>query len=246
MKLSQAEPVLLTSRLARVIARAPRLCAGYSQFDLFQWLTLDAREAFSLACRPRQVCGGSRIYSQSEPGNDMYRIVRGSVRMSVLRVDGREALYQVLQPGDCFGATSLLDGAPRCHTTNASGEVELQVLRRDAYERLRSQHPSFGEALIRLISRHMRLLSEYLASYTLDDLPSRVAQRLLKAVKSSVNGANGICPTVHLSQSDLALMVGVSRQTVNKILKKFESEGLIGIEYGRVLIFDVDGLRAGR
>lgn len=257
MKFSQAESIAPGSRTlnlrpasldtgaatARVGECSPKPRTGYSQFDLFQWLSPQAQEAFTHASRLRQIPDGSRIYSQAEPGNEMYRIVRGSVRLSVLRSDGREALYQVLQPGDCFGATSLLDGAPRCHTTNANGEVELQLLRRDAYERLRSQHPSFSDGLVRLISRHVRLLSEYLASYTLDDLPCRVAQRLLKAPKSSVIRADGIRPTVHLSQGELALMVGVSRQTVNKILKKFQSDGLICIEYGRVQILDIDGLR---
>src|SRR5262249_47997978 len=150
------------------------------------------------------------------------RIVSGSVRMSVLRRDGREALHSVLGPGDCFGICSLLDEAPRHHTTTANGPVELQVLRRDACERLRSQHMSFGDGLFRHMSRHTRLLSDYFVSSTLDELSCRVALRLLKAQKPSVVSRHGIRLTVHLSQSEIALMVGASRQAVNKVLKKFQ------------------------
>jgi len=174
----------------------------------------------------------------------MYRIVSGSVRMSVLRYDGREALHSVLEPGDCFGICSMLDGAPRHHTTRADGDVELQALRRDACERLRSQHAIFGDSLILHMSRHMRLLSDYFVSSTVDELSCRVALRLLKAQKPSPIRGNKIRLTVSLSQSEIALMVGASRQAVNKVLQKFQDDGIISIEYGSVQVLDVNRLRS--
>lgn len=225
-------------------ARATRPRVGYSPFDIFQWLSVEAEEAFNLVCRRRRFTDGCRIYSQSGPPNEMYRIASGAVRMSTLRHDGREVLYQVLERGDCFGVCSLLDRAPRTHTTIASGDVELQVLGREACDRLRSQHASFNDALIRQVSRHIRLLSEYFVSSTLDELPSRVAQRLLSAKKPSAVSARGIPLTVRLCQGELALMVGASRQAVNRVLQKFQDEGLISIEYGRVQVYDVERLRS--
>jgi CRP/FNR family cyclic AMP-dependent transcriptional regulator len=229
---------------SRVSDSSPKPAVGYSPFDIFQWLSTEAQEAFTLACRQRHFSDSCRIYLQSEPGNEMYRIVSGSVRMSVLRHDGREVLYLVLEPGDCFGIRSLLDGAPRSHTTNASGDVELQVLRRDACERLRCLHASFGDALIHLISHHMRLLSDYFVSSILDELPCRVAQRLLQAHQLSLISGHGIRPTVRLSQGEIALMVGASRQSVNRVLQKFQDDGLISIEYGRLRVRDTDRLRS--
>jgi CRP-like cAMP-binding protein len=182
---------------------------------------------------------------QSEPGNEMYRIVTGSVRMSVLRRDGREVLYLVLEPGDCFGIDSLLDGAPRPHTAIASGSVELQVLRRDMYERIRCHHASVSDGMIHLISRHVRLLSEYFVSATLDELSCRVAQRLLQAHEQSTNSVGrAVGPTVRLTQGEIALMVGATRQSVNKVLKSFQDEGFISIEYGRVQVLDIARLRS--
>jgi CRP/FNR family cyclic AMP-dependent transcriptional regulator len=213
-------------------------------FDIFQWLSTDAQEAFSLASRRRRFSDNCRIYSQSDPGNDMYRIVSGSVRMSVLRYDGREALHSVLDAGDCFGICSMLDGAPRHHTTSANGDIELQILGRDASERLRSQHASFSDGLIRHMSRHTRLLSEYFVSSTIDDLPCRVAMRLLKSQKSNLVSGHGTRLTVRLCQTEIALMVGASRQAVNRVLQRFQDHGLITIEYGRVQVHDIDGLRS--
>jgi CRP-like cAMP-binding protein len=150
--------------------------------------------------------------------------------VSVLRDDGREALQSVLQAGDCFGICSMIDGGTRYQTTTTNDAVELQVLHREACERLRSQHPSFGDGLVRHMSRHSRLLSDYFVSSTLDELSSRVAMRLL-----------GL--SVALSQSEIALMVGASRQAVNKVLQKFQVDGLIHIEYGSVRLLDIERLR---
>jgi CRP-like cAMP-binding protein len=215
----------------------------YPPFDIFQWLLPEAQRAFTQASRLRRFAEGSRIYTQSEPGDEMFRIVSGSVRMSVMRLDGREALHSVLAPGSCFGICSMLDCAPRHHTTIADDDVELQVLRRDACERLRSTHPSFGEGLVRHMSRHTRLLCEYFASSTLDCLPCRVALRLLKAHTQEVAG-HKIRLVVRLSQGELAMMVGASRQAVNKVLQRFQDDGLITIDYGSVHVLDIDRLRS--
>jgi len=217
--------------------------AGYSPFDIFQWLSIEARESFVRAARRRHFPDGSRIYSQSEPGEAMYRIVSGYVRMSVMRDDGREALHSLLEPGGCFGICSMLDGAQRHHTTTAHGDVEVQVLRRDACEQLRAEHASFGEGLIRHMSRHTRLLCEYFASSTLDELPRRVALRLLIAHSKVITG-NKTRLIVRLSQSEIALMVGASRQAVNKVLQRFQDEGLISLEYGSVHLHDIERLQS--
>lgn len=217
--------------------------AGYSPFDIFQWLSPEAQEAFIRASRRRHFPDGCRVYTQSEPGDEMYRILSGSVRMSVSRDDGREALHSLLEPGSCFGICSMLDGAPRHHTTTADGNIEVQMLRHDACQRLRSEHPSFCEGLVRHMARHTRLLCEYFASSTLDELPCRVALRLLKTYTKVIKG-NQICLVVPLSQSEIACMVGASRQAVNKVLQRFRDDGLISIEYGSLHVHDIDRLRS--
>jgi len=216
---------------------------GYSAFDIFQWLSMEAQEAFTLASRRRRFPDGCRIHSQSESGSEMYRIVSGSVRMSVVRHDGREVVYLMLEAGDCFGICSLIDGAPRSYTTSAKGDVELQVVQRDTFELLRAQHVSFGDGLIQVVSRHMRLLSEFFASANLDEISCRVAQRLVNAHKLSVINGRTMRYTLCLDQSELALMVGASRQAVNRVLRKFQDDGLIAIQYGRVQIHDIDRLK---
>lgn len=218
--------------------------ANHSAFDLFQWLPKSAQDAFVLASQRLQLSDGRLIFTQGDPGNELYRLVSGSVRMSSLRASGHEAVYLMLRPGDVFGVCSLIDGAPRSQTTRAQGDVVLQILRRDAFERLRSHHPVIEEAMTRYMTRHLRLLCSNFASSMLDDLPCRLAQRLLETSRP----ADGMSvrrtgTAVRLSQTEIALMVGASRQSVNKVLRRFQLDGMISIEYGSVRLLDFDGLR---
>lgn len=110
--------------------------------------------------------------------------------------------------------------------------------------RLRKDHPCINDALLRLLSRHMRLLSDYFAAATLDEVALRLAQRLVAAADAfgTPNGA-GIALSTRLSQSDLASMTGTARQTVNRILQMFQDQGLITIEAGAITIIAMESLQ---
>ena len=213
-------------------------------FDLFQWLPKGASAAFEQAAQIRRYDEGETIYSQGDPGEHVYRLLSGSVRISVAKADGRELLYLLLEPGDCFGASSCIDGEPRPHTAQAGEDVQIQVLGRKAFERLRAADRSFDDALLRLANKHMRLLSGFLADAYLKSLKARTASRLVAATSSfGIATENGIKLAVRLSQSELALMVGCSRQSVNRILQEFHANGLIQIGYGTLVIRDLPRLR---
>ena len=149
----------------------------------------------------------------------------------------------VLSPGDCFGLCSLTNGGARSQTTIAKGDVALQMLHRNTVEYLQSHHQSFNIGLIKLMYAYMRQLSEYFASATVDHLACRIAKRLLHAPRSSAMGSSQTRDNVQLSQGDIALMVGASRQAVNRVLQRFQKNGLIAIHYGGVQIFDIDRLQ---
>jgi len=214
-----------------------------SPFDITQWLPEDACHAFHAAARRVRCKQGELIYSQGDVGNAMFRLVSGAVRLSVARADGRELLYLLFQPGDCFGASSLVDGGPLPHTAEAAEDIELEVLGEAAFTQLRAEHRPFEDALLRLTTGHMRALSEFFAHAHLEDLPARIARRILAAAGSFGQPTDdGISLTIALPQSELARMVGGSRQSVNKILQQFHREGLLGTAGGRLIIHSVAGL----
>lgn len=216
-----------------------------SSFDLFQWLPADVGVAFEHVARRRRFVLGEIIYSQGEPGDQMFRLAAGAVRLSVARSDGRELLYCLFEPGDCFGTSSLVDGEPRPQSAAALEDCEVQVLGKPGFDELRKQHRSFDDALLRLATRHMRLLSSFFADAHLEAMAARVASRIIAAAKSFGRPTEGgIALSIRLSQAHLALMVGGSRQTVNKVLQQFQKENLINLKYGRLVIHSISGLEA--
>ena len=213
-------------------------------FDLLVWLPEPARQTFADAVHPRRYSPGQIIYSTGDAANEMFRIVAGMVRLSVLRDDGREMVYGLLHSGDCFGAHDLVRGGCRTHMAEAEDKVEVQVLSRQAFHALRLAHRAFDDALLRLLAGGIELLGTYLAAATFDELPNRLAQRLLDTARP--DAAKRLA--VRVPQTELALMIGVSRQTVNKILRQFETAGVVSLGYGSVIIRDPGALadRAGQ
>ena len=217
----------------------------HAPFDLLQWLPEEAQKAFLAATRSRHLPAKALIYAQSDPGDDMFRLVSGSVRLSVMGPDGRELLYELFGPGDCFGTSSLVDGEPRPQTAEAFDAIELQVINRKAVNELRAAYPAMNDALLKLLSRHMRLLSDYFAGAALDEVALRLAQRLVTAADGfGVHEERGVVLSGRLSQSELASMVGTARQTVNRILQTSQKQGLVAMDNGAIIVTDLSRLRS--
>ena len=210
---------------------------------MFQWLPDEVQTAFNAASRTRSYRHGERIYTQGEPGERMYRLTSGAIRLSVTRADGRELLYLHFEPGDCFGVSSCVDAGPRPHTAEAAADAQLQILDKAAIDRLRSEHRSFDDALLRVLSGHMRLLSGLFADAHLSELLARVASRIVAAARSFGVATNeGIRLSLRLSQAEIARMVGGSRQSVNKALQQLQDEGILAVTYGNVTILNFQRL----
>jgi CRP/FNR family transcriptional regulator, cyclic AMP receptor protein len=221
------------------------LSSDPAPFDILQWLPKEARIEFNATARRRRCVRGELIYSQGEPGSEMFRLVSGAVRLSVTRSDGRELLYLLFEPGDCFGVSTLIDGDARPHTAEAGKNLELQVLGRTAFNRLRAGYREFDDALLRLVTRHMRLLSGFVSDANLQDISARVASRIVAAARSFGKPCEaGIELAISLSQAELGLMVGGARQTVNRVLRQFQRDGLLSVRNGRLVIHSLEGLRA--
>ncbi len=213
-------------------------------FDLLQWLSDAAREAFMREARDRRFKARTLIYAEGEHGRQMYRILSGTVRLLVARANGREVIYKFFEPGDCFGVSVCIDQEPYPQTAEAGSGTKVQVISVEAFNRLREVDRSFDHALLRLVTRQMRLLSAFTAESHLDNLPARVASRILTATQSfGQPGETGIRLKVHLSQTELALQVGTSRQSVNKILHQLQDEGALLVEYASLVIIDLDKIR---
>ena len=218
-----------------------------SEFDFTRWMTPEALAAYSVAVRRRTFAAGANLYLEGEPGAEMYRIVRGSVRLSVMGPEGRQATFLLFGAGAAFGVSSLIDGGPRPQTAQALTEVDVEILDSAAFGRLRMASRAFDDALLRLIAQQMRVVSGFYAQAQLADLRERVVRRIRETMRTfGAADDEGTRLSLRLSQSDLAALVGSSRQSVGKILQALQAEGLIRIEYGNILVLSPEKLASDR
>jgi CRP-like cAMP-binding protein len=206
--------------------------------DLLAWVDEQTAMAFRSAARRVVLEDGASIYRQGDPATHLYRILSGAVRLTSVQADGSEAIYTLLVAGDCFGEGSLIDGAPRLHTAQARGTVELERMSCSDLDRLRGAHPIIESALLRLLARHMRMANCLLSESRVTDLKARVAHRLLVI-------AGRLAPDdghISVSQSELALMLGFSRQSINQVLSSLRSDGLIATSYSQIRLLQPGAL----
>lgn len=222
----------------------PPTTQNQAVFDIFQWMDDGSRSIYKSHARLRKFKAGQIIYMKGDSANELFRISKGWVRVFSNRSDGREIILLLYEPGDCFGGASLIDGVVRPQTAEALTDVELEVLDRNSLLSVRSQCRSFDDALLKLLAREIGFIGTRYAHASLSPLSVRIANRILSAAPlfCSKNADSGHL-TFPLSQSELASMVGASRQSVNKVLRHFQAEKLLRIEYGNLLVLDLEGLR---
>lgn len=210
------------------------------QSDLLQWLPPAVAQAFRAASKRRRLKPGEFLFQHGEAGREMYRVLSGTLRLSLMREDGQQMIYALLGPGECIAASSLIDGHPLPQTADALDEVHLQVLSASAFARLREQHRAFDDALLHLFAARLRVFSQQLATARLADLPSQVVLRLLELAKPDAHGRLA----ANVIHSDLAMFVGASRQSIHRVLKGLAEEGLIALHYGSIELLDLNRLKA--
>jgi len=238
-----AEAGVSRSPMAGVIERgfatdALRRCALFAQVD-DETLAMCARNL-----RVRRFKRNETIFHQGDPGDSLFIIESGAVKIVLPSPEGEEgAIIATLGRADFFGELALIDGAPHSATAIAVEPTETLILRRDTFESLIDQDRSLRYALFAGLAAELRRLTGHVEELHFLDLPGRLAARLVRLAREADPGAHG---EVRLpwpyTQSDLAAMIGGTRQTVNRLLNDFEDQGLLKVEKEIVVIPDVDRL----
>jgi len=180
---------------------------------------------------------GELVYRCGEPGTELLQIVSGAVRIYTLTADGRELLYDLFPAGTCFGETSVLDDLPRAHMTQAIGPTTLRVLSRADFLDLWRRHPEISLAVARVLCARARRLYTIYESVSLAALSRRMAVRLC-ALSGSIGEErpDGVHFNMRLTQEDIGSLTAGARQSVNRVLKQWQGEGIIDLAYGTLVI----------
>jgi CRP/FNR family cyclic AMP-dependent transcriptional regulator len=209
---------------------------------LFDGLT-DSELSALADCLGRRTFGrGVFIYHKDSPGQVLYIIESGRVRLFIISDAGQEISTNLFGPGEVFGELAALDGRPRATGAVAVETTVVLTLRREDLLRCLTTCPRLAENLIDVLTGRLRYAMRGIEDLSYLDVNGRVAARLLDLTgRSSVHGGDAELD-LQLTQSELASWVAASRESVNKVLAFFRSKGLIVLDGTRITILDRRGL----
>jgi CRP/FNR family transcriptional regulator, cyclic AMP receptor protein len=185
----------------------------------------------------RDVVADALIYATGDEPTGQFAVLSGEVRLVANTTAGKHILYRILKPSGWFGHLSVLDHRPRFQDAVAVGPTRLLHLSMAGFNAIIEREPGHILHFAHLICRDIREAMGMLAEMRATPLPRRLAQVLMQT-------ASGEASSERMTQEALAAMVGASRQTVNRVLRRWQEGRLIRIEYGRVFVRNASKLAA--
>lgn len=209
---------------------------------LFRGLEATKLQALLPQLRRRTYRLGQVIFHQDDPGGQLYIVVGGQVRISVVSEDGREGDIALLQPGECFGEISLLDGGGRSATATAVVSTEALILGQEAFERFVQENPDALGRIARILCQRLRNADQLVGDLLFLDVRARLARQLLRLAGSHSSSMRDL--VISVDQDQLARLVGASRETVNRVLRRYETQGVLRISPRKITIVKFKDLQA--
>ncbi len=193
---------------------------------------------FAEVTREREYPKNSVILFEDDPGDALYIVSSGQVKVVLIGEDGREVILSVLADGDFFGEMALIDDEPRSAHVIAMRDSQLLVLRRDDFQAQLEAHPKIALKLLRVLVQRLRGADQKIGGLVLLDVNGRVARLLLDLAEES----GGPKITRRLTHHTIAQMIGSSRETVSRAMRELVERGLIDVTRREISIRSRDGL----
>lgn len=188
---------------------------------------------------------GATIFSRGDPGDRLYAVRKGAVRIAISGPDGRGATFNLIQSNEFFGEIAVLDGQMRTANAIAHTDCELLAIERRDFMPFLERHPKLAMNFIRLLCERLRWTSEQVEHVMLSDLSGRLAKTVISLMKKDGAPDN----TITATQREISEIVGATRESVNKELRRWTKQSWITINQGKIVVLNpeaLDSLTAGR
>src|SRR2546430_2977442 len=203
----------------------------------------DIRGLMALAKR-RTFRSGEVIFHREDPGQVLYMIKDGKVKISLISPDDQEISLVVFGKGEYFGDLALLDGLPRSADAIALEKVECYTLQRSDFQKAIMKNPKIAIQVLEVLSKRIRSTDQMVEDLIFLDVYGRVAKKLLELAEThSVPVDDGLRIDVRLTQQELASMVGASRESVNKVMGYFMDKKIISTDKHRITLHRIADLK---
>ncbi|GAC1567456.1 MAG: Crp/Fnr family transcriptional regulator [Ktedonobacteraceae bacterium] len=214
------------------------------QVSLFADLADEDIHRLMSAAKRRAFRSGEVIFHREDPGQVLYMIKEGKVKICIISPDGQEISLAVLGKGEHFGEFALLDGLPRSADAIALEKVECYTLQRSDFHNAIMKNPRIAIQVLEALTRRLRNTDEMVEDLIFLDVYGRVAKKLLELADAhGIKTESGIRIDVRLTQQELASMVGASRESVNKVMGYFTDKNYISTDKHRITLHRIADLK---
>lgn len=211
---------------------------------LFAGVDLDELAALSAGMHQVTLRENEMLFEQGQPGDSMYVVAEGELKVFTLGVGGREVVLDILGPQNVLGELSLLDGKARSAYARALTDCVLMALDRAPFLDHLHRHPETAIQLMTNLGTRLRQTMLQTETLAVSDSQARLAQAILFLAERDGEVSPGLATSI-LNKKDLAATIGTSEEWVNRTLSDWSRDGIIGITGGRrLLLHDVDAVRA--
>ena len=188
----------------------------------------------------RKVKKGAVLFRKGETGSQLYAVCAGAVRISVPSEQGKDAIFNLVIPGEIFGEIALLDGGQRTADAAAIEDSELMIIERRDFVPLMREYPELPARLIEILCTRLRRTSEQVEDIVFLGLPNRLAKILLQLHQRS---SGGLGPReIRITQRELSQLIGASRESTNKQLRDWQRRKWLKVGRGGVTILALESL----
>lgn len=189
---------------------------------------------------------GDVIFREGDPGQVVYLVAAGQVRIFVNGWDGNETSVILFgRPGDMFGELAVVDGLPRSATAVALGDTALYLLNREDFRQHMVQCPQLALNFMKVLTKRVRYNTQQMDSFASLGISQRLARKLMELAQNYGRvDTDGVQIAISLTQTDIASLIGATRESTNKSLRDFRKQQWILMKKGHIIIRDPEALRA--
>jgi CRP-like cAMP-binding protein len=215
-----------------------------SQIFLFEDLRDEELAELNGLLHRKTFPAGSNIINVADRAEQVFILLEGTVKIYVDQIDGSEVILAFLGPGDTFGEMSMVGSGGRSANVVAMEECICLSMDRASFHRCLKSMSGLSYNLVRLMNRRLRLANEQIQALSTLDVRGRVARQLLAfAQQYGRQSDDGVLIPLRLTQTDLAALVGASRERVNQVIVDFKESGYIGVDSThRISVRSLDAL----
>jgi CRP-like cAMP-binding protein len=233
----------MRSRQSPSVSRAETdKLALFRDHPVFGQLAPDQLQRLCSYAKTRRVARGTTIFKKGDPGDCLFAIAAGTIKIDVPSEDGRGAVFNLVREGEILGEIALLDGRPRTADATALTDCVLVVIDRRDFVPFVTAQPAIALKLIGVLCARLRHASEQIEDVMFLDRPARLAKALLRLSQDAKASPAG--RAIAMTQSEIGHLVGMSREKTNRHLRAWEARNWVKLERGSIIVRKPDALAA--